>query len=214
MTTIKRLAEKYAPKWALKYFIAVIICQALTYYLPMLLKISTTTTLSSALDDKIPVISAFIYPYVGAYALWIAGFAYNISSSRYMANRFTLADIMCKVVCIIVFIVYPCTLAQPAASDLHGVGAWLHRFIYHIDQPINLLPSMHCYMSHLVVRPLIAGYFRDEIKLPVRIALYVFVVMIYLSTMFTKQHVFMDVVTGVALAELMWHVSGLIVKRK
>jgi len=214
MDKIRELLKKYTPGWAWKYFIIIIVCQMLTYYMPMLLKISTTTTLSSALDDRIPVISAFIYPYVGAYFLWVAGFAYTISSSEYMARRFTAADIMCKAVCITVFIVYPCTLVQPGLDELHGIGAWLHRLIYISDQPINLLPSMHCYMSHLVVRPLLAGYFHDEIKRPMRIALYIFVVLIYMSTLFTKQHVFVDVVTGVALAEVMWHLSGVIVKKR
>lgn len=60
----------------------------------------------------------------------------------------------------------------------------------------DLLPSYHCILT-------LCCYFgvcrRKKISLPFRIFSLVSVILIILSTLFTKQHYFLDVVDGIAL---------------
>lgn len=201
---------KKIPPYTGKACIIALVTQAIMYWLPMILNIQGAHVLSSAIDDALPVIPLFVIPYFGAYLLWAGGYLYVTWFDKEFAKRFLTADLLARAFCAVCFIVYPCTLAQPEPS---GFGAWMLKFLYMIDEPINLLPSTHCYLTHLIVRPFLAGYF-PQVKKPVRIGLYVFAVLIYLSTLFTKQHVLLDVITGIAIAEIMWWVSAFIYRKK
>ena len=199
-----------------KYFkIAALCCiigQALTYYLPMVLNVEGMHVLSSALDDAIPLVPGFVFIYVAAFLMWIYLYFRAFLDSRTLAYRLMTADLLCKAVCLSAFLLYPCTLIQPSLEGMRGFGAWALHIVYTCDRPINLLPSMHCYMSCLCVRPLLSGYL-PGIKKPQRVFFCIFAFLICLSTLFTKQHVMIDVVTGVALSEICWQIAVRIVRK-
>ena len=186
-----------------------IIAQLVTYYLPMLLNVEPQHWLSSRLDEAIPVVPVFVFIYVSALIMWIMFYGF-IFAHKALAWRFLTADLLCKVVCIGCFFLYPCTLTRP--EEFSGAGAWALRILYSLDKPTNLLPSMHCYMSWLCIRPMLDNLI-PNVKKSTKAILVIYALSICLSTLFTKQHVVVDVITGLALAEIMWRLSDKIFKR-
>ena len=183
--------------------------QFTVYYLPRVLHSENLTRLSSALDDKIPVVPAFAYVYVAAFVFWVVFYIVLYLMNKRIAYRVFTADLLCKLVCVLAFCLYPCTMDQPAESELHGVGAWLMRIIYASDEPTQLLPSMHCYISILLPLALFSKY-ANKTSARLKIFAASFGVLICLSTVFIKQHVLMDVYTGAALAAIAFAISSII----
>ncbi len=179
-----------------------VVTQCLTYYAPKLLGSRPQHLLTSALDEAIPVLPWFVYIYVLAYLLWVVNYLWIYCSDASLCRRMLTADLLCKAVCALCFVLYPCTLLRPQAESLTGVGAWLLKLIYRIDTPTSLLPSMHCHLSVLVSLPL----FDRRSKAPrwYAVGSLLFSLLVCASTVFTKQHVMADVYTGVALAAVAW----------
>ena len=71
----------------------------------------------------------------------------------------------------------------------------------------NLLPSFHC---ALALGGALGTFRRKDSPLWWRIIALVSVILIVLSTLFTKQHYFLDVITGLALAIITFYTMKLI----
>ena len=159
--------------------------------------------LSLALDTKIPLIPAFILVYFGCYIFW--GINYLLVSLREeeIKYRFFTADLYARIICFLFFVFYPTTNVRP---ELVGNGIFVQgmRFLYQIDEPVNLFPSIHCMASWFCCIGI-----RGDKKVPVwyKIVSVMIAVLVFISTLVTKQHVIVDVIGGVAVAELTWFVS-------
>ncbi len=205
-------AAKRMPPYFWLYAIVTLVTQLLTYWLPDVLDIGMVHLLGTSFDDATPFVPAFIYIYVGAFFFWIGGYAYLYSRNRAIADRLLTADLLCKAAGLLVFCLYPCTLKQPASEEITGVGAWLVKMIYSIDKPGKLLPSMHCYVSILLALPAFSKH-AGEVPVRIRISFPLFGLAICASTLFVKQHVFVDVWTAAVLAVCAWMISLLLWKR-
>ena len=101
------------------------------------------------------------------------------------------------------FAFYPTTNVRP---ELVGNGIFVQgmRFLYQIDKPVNLFPSIHCMASWFCCIGI-----RGDKKVPgwYKIVSVMIAVLVFVSTLVTKQHVIVDVIGGVAVAELTWFVS-------
>ena len=86
----------------------------------------------------------------------------------------------------------------------------LMRFLYSMDAADNLFPSIHCLVSWLCYIGI-----RGNKKVPqwIRTTFCICAIAVFISTLTTKQHVIYDVVAGVALVEVTYRVSKLIVKK-
>lgn len=111
---------------------------------------------------------------------------------------------MAKALCFALFILLPSTIQRPVVNRDSFWDSAL-RFLYRIDAPDNLFPSIHClvsWFSNIAVRG------RKDIPrwyqgLSLAIALAVFA-----STLTTRQHVIIDIPGGVLLAEGCWRLAG------
>ena len=97
---------------------------------------------------------------------------------------------------------------------IEGNGIWdlLAGWLYSIDAADNLFPSIHCLVSWFCFLGI-----KDQKRIPTwykRVSL-VLAVLVFLSTIFTKQHVLVDVAGGVILAQVcfilgqktkLWHI--------
>jgi membrane-associated phospholipid phosphatase len=93
----------------------------------------------------------------------------------------------------IVFLFYPTTMIRP---PIHGAGvsAEALRWLRTLDPPNNCFPSMHVAMAFLCLLLLMVANRRTGILvLPWAVAIAV-------STLTTKQHYFLDIVGGLAVA--------------
>lgn len=121
-----------------------------------------------------------------------------------LSHRFFAADLLAKTACLPCFLFLPTTNIRPAVV---GNGIWdvLMRFLYQMDAPTNLFPSIHCllaWLCYLGVRDM-----RESGRAAKVMALLTAAV-ICVSTLTTKQHVIVDVFAGVGLAELCYRLAG------
>lgn len=160
--------------------------------------------LSLAIDDRIPFLPWMIVIYLGCYLFWGVSYIWIVSCGREVAKRFALSEMAGKLVCFVCYLALPTTMARPTAE---GDGIWmlLVRTMYGIDAPDNLFPSIHCYVSWMCYLGA-----RDKERIPVwyRYFSLLMSVLVFLSTLTVKQHVILDVLAGVLLAEVVYRLGN------
>lgn len=161
--------------------------------------------MTSRLDRMIPVIPWTTAIYLSCYAFWVFNYLLGATQKEtYKAYRFLCADLMAKIVCLLIFTLIPTTNIRPV---LHDTGVWNQalRFVYRVDSADNLFPSIHCLTSQFCC---IAVRNHNGVPQWYRITTYIFSALICISTLTTKQHVIADVVVGILLAELCYYIAG------
>jgi len=157
------------------------------------------------IDDRIPLIPVFVVVYIFSYVFWVGGTAaVSLTEKRHFINY--LFGLLCALLVGFLFFVFAPTYIDRAAENVMaevekpGIFRWMLGFIYRSDGGIlghNLFPSLHCQSSlycYLGVRR------RKEIPVWFRGYTLVMTVLICLSTLFTRQHYSMDVLSGLAVA--------------
>lgn len=153
---------------------------------------------SIKLDSYIPFVSSFVVIYILSYVLWIIGFLVFAKESRSLCNEFFAAEFVCKTICLLCFVIIPTTMTR-ANVPSGGVLNWLTNAVYSLDQPNNLFPSIHCMESWICFR----GALRCKKVHPMYSKVwFVLAVLICMSTVFVKQHVFVDIIGGIVVAEI------------
>ncbi len=159
--------------------------------------------LTTALDRAVPLVPEWMYIYFGCYLFWVANYIlvarinWNNKPDFY---RFVITDMCSRLVCAVFYIGFPTTNIRPDVTG-EGFSVWLLRFLYNIDQPTNLFPSIHCLVSWLCYTG-IRG--KKEIPIWYRAFSCVFALLVVLSTQFTKQHYIADAIAGIILAEILF----------
>lgn len=157
------------------------------------------------IDRAIPFVPWTVSVYFLCYLFWAVGYVRSARQKKMLAYRFFCADFLAKAVCLACFLLLPTTNVRPAVD---GSGLWenLMRFLYRVDAPVNLFPSIHCLVSWLCW---IGVRGREDIPRWYRHFSFWTAAAVCLSTLTTKQHVAADVVGGIALAEAGWWAAGL-----
>ena len=165
--------------------------------------------LSLPLDNMIPLIKAFAIIYLPvAYAQWIYGFYLAAREKKNICFNIFGAEIIAKLICMICFLVIPTTMVRHDVTGIDPLTLML-RFVYWADSPDNLFPSIHCLESYVLTR----GAFKMERcpawfkwgSIPVTL-------LVFASTLFTRQHVFVDIIAAVAVVEIGYFISGRLFK--
>ena len=154
------------------------------------------------LDEKIPFLPIFIWIYVLAYLQWFIGYFAVMRSNETTCKTYFGAEFIGKLTCVLIFALIPTTMVRPELSG-SGLTNDLMQWMYSIDSPDNLFPSIHCMESWLVARGLM------ETKAPraAKILMWVFSILVFMSVVFVKQHVVIDIAGGIAVAELAIYLS-------
>ncbi len=153
-----------------------------------------------AIDQYIPFVEIFIIPYL----LW---FAYMLAAGLYFmfCEKESFVRMMCfgmigMTIFLLVSWLYPNGLElRPEVFTRDNIFIRLTQFIYGMDTPTNVLPSIHVFNSVGIC--ITIGYsekLRD--KKWVRNGAKVLTVLIVLSTMFVKQHSIVDVLLALFLS--------------
>ncbi len=176
--------------------ILLIVFQTLCYFTSKLLE-STPTLIGNAIDDKIPFNVWFIIPYCLWYLLIFIVPYYLYTKDKDKFVKYIYSYIICTLIANLIFIIYPTTVARPDVI-VKGPVTLLAKFIFWTDTPImNCFPSLHCAMSLLFILFILPT---KNINKYVKIFVVFISVLIMASTLFIKQHVFIDVVSGNILA--------------
>ncbi len=201
--------RKIFPDYAVLPFILCGVGQLVAYYVTRIINYSfrgmpeTFTDIASDFDKMIPVMPIWSVIYFLSYVFWAVSYIWVGRESKEICNKMLVADMMGKILCAAVFIIFPTTLARPTV-DTSSFDGWLLNYIYTIDQPDNLLPSMHCSVSWFAAR--FVGKSRIIPKW-YKIFAFVSAFLVFASVLFTKQHVIVDIFAGVFVAELCTQIS-------
>lgn len=159
--------------------------------------------MTTPLDEKIPFLSWTIIFYVGFYFLWIYNYLAATRQNADEGYRFFSAEFLAKTACLIFFVLIPTTNIRPEFS-CQNIFDQLTKLIYRLDTPENLFPSLHCMAGWFCV---IAVRDNETVPKAYRIFTYLFVMATFVSTLTTKQHVIVDTVSGIALAEICYQLT-------
>lgn len=160
--------------------------------------------LTSMIDDRIPFLPSSLIIYFGCYIFWMINYVLIAKLDEERAYRFYFADFLSRIVCFAFFLLYPTTNIRP---EIVGNGLWENgmRFLYHMDAADNLFPSIHCLVSwfcYIGIRN-VPSVSKTYQRVSCVAALLVFV-----STLTTKQHVIWDVAGGVLIAEFTFYIAN------
>ncbi len=160
--------------------------------------------ISTALDDALPIVPFFVVFYVLAYLQWIIGYIMLARESRELCFRYVAADLIAKLMCFVIFVTFPTAIDRPE-TVVNGPFTWLMAFLFRLDPPNNLFPSVHCLESWGSLR---MAFSEKKPGRWFRIANLVLTPLVFASTVLIRQHVLADIVSGVAVYEL-----GLLINR-
>lgn len=154
------------------------------------------------IDDRIPVIPVFFFVYIWSYAYWFFAPFFIIRTGRKKTREFIITFISALIICSLILFFFPTKIdraAEGLLSSSHESFFWdLLRICYRVDGgevSYNLLPSMHCANCILYYQAL-----KDKaVPVKIRVAALISTIFIIASTLFTKQHYFLDVVAGVLI---------------
>lgn len=153
--------------------------------------------MEAALDAAVPVVYWTTAIYFGCYLFWIANYILGVRQGKEAMYRLLSADFLAKLVCFAFFLAIPTTNIRPEITG-SGFWAWTMRFLYKVDEPANLFPSIHCLTSWFCF---IAVRGQQSVPKQYQIFSCLAAIAVCISTLTTKQHVIVDVPAGILLAE-------------
>ena len=154
--------------------------------------------MSNALDNALPLVTPFISIYLLAFAQWVIGYIVIVRDSRELCRRAVTAEIIAKAITLLCFIVYPTKMTRP---EITGNGIWdlITRFVYFVDAPNNLFPSIHCLESWMVFRAALGAVKPTKTY---KCVILIFTLLVFASTVLVKQHVTVDILGAVVAVEI------------
>jgi membrane-associated phospholipid phosphatase len=163
-------------------FIADLVSERSTLHVPEL-----------AFDRVVPLQPTWALVYGSLYLFLIVLPVFVVRQQEHI-RRTVLAYLMVWIVAYVCFLAYPTMAPRPANVIGEGFVAWSLRFLYSSDPPYNCFPSLH--VAHSFVSALTAY----RVHRGVGIAAALCASLVGVSTLYTKQHYVLDVISGVFLA--------------
>ena len=177
----------------------------LSYQIPKrLVDPSRLHFLHTSLDDMIPFHGPSIYIYIGAFFQWSYCIYVLMKQKIELGYKFFSAIVIGSLIGLVIFMIYPTAVYRP---EIVGSGFTndFCRFIYSVDNIICACPSFHCFCSTIVI--LIYNEC-ENISNRFRCINMFISLLVYVSTLLTKQHYIADIIPGIALAYLSVFISS------
>ena len=159
--------------------------------------------IETGVDRSIPFVPEFLVIYFGCYVFWAVNYILIARQDRRSVYQFFTGDFISRCVRLVFFLAFPTTNTRPLIT---GSGLWNQAalWLYSIDAADNLFPSIHCLVSwfcYLGIRG------RKEIPRWYQSVSMVIAILVFASTLLTKQHVIVDVAGGILLAEFCFFIG-------
>lgn len=196
--------ERVIPLYSIIPLLSCLIFNGIVYYVfRLFVNDSYHFDFTSQLDRMIPFVPAWVSIYLICYLFWIVNYILIGRLGKDHLYRFVTADLLSRLICGLFFIFLPTTNIRP---EITGSGFWEQcmAFVYAMDEPTNLFPSIHCLCSWYCYLGI-----RKQKRIPLwyqRFSL-IFAVLVCASTQFTKQHYLIDILGGVGIAQLCYSLS-------
>ena len=204
MEKLKNMLAKLLPAYAILPLISCFVWNSIVYGGSRLINQDMTHyDLTLEIDRATPVIPAFMLIYFGCFVTWAIFYIMCGRVSREYCARFVTFDIITRTICGIIFLILPTYNIRPEIAGT-GFFDWLLRFLYEIDAADNLFPSIHCLVSwNCFIGLRNAHIYKTRTVVISAIT----ALLVFASTLFTKQHVIVDIISAVAISEVCWLVT-------
>lgn len=158
--------------------------------------------LTTSFDEKLPLIPVFMIIYFGCFLFWIVFDIMCMRTNKDFCAKYFSFEIISRLICGIIFILLPTYNVRPAVSE-NGLFETFLLFLYKIDTPDNLFPSIHCLISWNCF----VGMRKTRCYNPLYTYLaLISALLVFASTLFTKQHVIADIISAIIVSELSWFI--------
>lgn len=155
--------------------------------------------IGNIIDQKTPFIIYAIIPYCIWYIMLFLVPYILYKKDKTNFSKYCLAYIFTVLLADIIFIIYPTTVIRPTVEGTNIIES-LTKFIFLIDTPIlNCFPSLHCAISMLWILYI---FTIKEANIYEKVFVTIISILIMLSTLFLKQHVLIDLISGDILATI------------
>jgi len=165
---------------------------AVFYVVPMHVRIVQPMQLvPTAIDRAVPFLEWTIWIYISYFVFLLVPFVVCRDENRVSGALYALA--LNSVLAGAVFLAWPTQVAvqQPSGGGLTG---FLWQALLTVDRPVNCVPSLH------VANACVCAFVLQREETAWRYGAPVWLALIMLSTLTTKQHFFIDIVAGALLA--------------
>lgn len=191
--------SKIIPKYARMPLLVMLIFNCAVFWLTRPLTAgSYHYDLSIGADARVPFVPAFIVIYILAYVQWIVGYIVIVRDSEALCYRVISGEMLSKLLCGVLFLALPTSMVRPVVTGT-DLFSRLTRLIYSLDTPDNLFPSIHCVESWLCFRGAVRA---EKVGRTYKLFQLVFTLLVFASVVLVKQHLLLDIVSGVLAAEL------------
>jgi len=153
------------------------------------------TPVHCALDDLIPFCEYWAFFYCLWYFLILFSVLYFLRTDVKSFTRMQIFIIITQIIGIICYVLYPTRQdMRPASFERDNVFTRIMALLYSLDTPTGVCPSLHVAYTCAVV----STYFhKKDFPAWVKALSVVLFLCISLSTLFVKQHSFIDVIFGI-----------------
>ena len=194
MNKIKKIFPDYA---VMPIALMLILSAAVFWGTRFITDSMTHYDLSGIMDYHIPFIPVFIIPYALAFVQWIVGYIVVAWQGKEYCYKVIGGEIISKFIVGIIFLAFPTMMlrGEVTGSDVFSQAVAL---LYKIDPPTNLFPSMHCLESYICMK---SAFEMKGVGNRYRISMVIISILVFMSTVFIKQHVVLDFFGAVIVAE-------------
>lgn len=202
---LKKYLDPLIPLYSIIPLIACFAFNTVVYYGTMIINTNRYQyDFTTDFDRSVPVIPGFVIIYFVCYVFWIVNYLMIGKIGKEHCMRFVLADMCSRFICALFFILLPTTNIRPEILG-NGFSDNILQYLYVIDAPVNLFPSIHCLVSwfcYIGIRG------KKQIPRWYRAFSCIFALAVCLSTQFTKQHYIIDLIGGIFIAEVTYYVAN------
>lgn len=183
----------------------------ISYWIPkFIIDVNRAHYIYTYLDNLIPLFSPAVIIYILSFIQWIIAIYILLKQDTIFGYKVSLAIIIGSIIGFTIFLVFPTGVLR-TNFEINNVFDWILSQIYFVDNPINACPSFHCFCSTITI--IILKYSKN-IDNKYRIINTIFSILVYASTLLTKQHYLIDVPTGILTAYLSYLISDKLIRNK
>ena len=191
---------------SIRVVILFLLMALLLLYFPINQNVKGGITPDLPLDAKIQLIPIWIIPYLLSILWWIVAIIWataKMDFGRYL--HFSVCLVLTIVVSYLIFLIFPTYVIRPTILGDDFLSQ-LVAYTYGNDQPYNALPSGHAYTT------LIISTFWFSWKPKQRYLWISIVIVVILSTLFTKQHYILDPAASAVVVLITYRISAYLVR--
>jgi membrane-associated phospholipid phosphatase len=193
----KRHVAKSIPRYE-RFILILLVIGIQMLYIPSSNQASGGIELKMPIDI-FPILPVWVIPYILCMPLWLAGvFWATFKMEDRLFRAFIASFFLASLSAIAVFVFFP-TYVRAATFPGKDIFSSLLQTIHEGAGRYDAFPSGHVYITTLL------AFFYSRLYPRYRILWAAIAVIVSLSTLFTGQHYFIDVLGGVVIAILAYH---------